>query len=241
MTLTSLLVADCVSKSYGARRVLSSATLRADEGLLRVLFGRNGVGKSTLMGIAAGQIRPDGGIIHFDGQALLSTHQTELAEQGLFYLSDRGVFSARYSIRTQLEMLRSQYRASPIQSAVERLRLGSFLDSKPPRLSGGELRRAEFAAALVRAPRCLLADEPLRGVSPKDAEELLTILRELAIGGTAVVVSGHDVSSLLTAADRVTWCTSGTTYELGSPDQACRNETFRREYLGVWSTFHKSK
>ena len=81
MTLTSLLVADCVSKSYGARRVLSSATLRADEGLLRVLFGRNGVGKSTLMGIAAGQIRPDGGIIHFDGQALLSTHQTELAEQ----------------------------------------------------------------------------------------------------------------------------------------------------------------
>ena len=52
--MTPLLTADSVAKSYGSRRILSSATLRAEVGQLRVLFGRNGIGKSTLLKIAAG-------------------------------------------------------------------------------------------------------------------------------------------------------------------------------------------
>ena len=71
---------------------------------------------------------------------------------------------------------------------------------------------------------------------PKDAEELTAILRELAASGTAVVVTGHEVAALLHAAHHVSWCTSGTTYELGPPEVAARHDQFRREYLGSWST-----
>ena len=60
------------------------------------------------------------------------------------------------------------------------------------------------------------------------------MLSELAAGGAAVVITGHEVSALLDAADHVTWCTSGTTYELGPPATATRHDQFRRDYLGAW-------
>jgi hypothetical protein len=88
-------------------------------------------------------------------------------------------------------------------------------------------RHARNASSHVRA------DEPYRGIAPKDAEILTRVFRELAESGVAVVVTGHEVPTLLAAADHVTWCFSGTTYELGAPDRASEDERFRREYLGA--------
>ena len=94
------------------------------------------------------------------------------------------------------------------------------------------MRRAELPAILPRRPTCLLADEPYRGIAPNDAEEITSVLRGLASAGTAVVITGHEVPTLLQAADHITWCTNGTTYELGPPDVAMRHERFAVEYLG---------
>jgi ABC-type multidrug transport system ATPase subunit len=230
--MTPILVAESVSKSYGSRRILSSATLRAVEGELRVLFGRNGIGKSTLLKIAAGRVAPDGGSVHFAGEAYLSVHQAALAARGLFYLPDHDLLSRAYTVRQQLEMVHEQFPGGDVMLSAERMGIAARLDQRPSALSGGELRRAELAAVLVRRPRCLLADEPYRGVSPKDAEVLTGVLQELARGGTAVLVTGHEVPTLLEAADHISWCTSGTTYELGAPTAARQHEAFRREYLG---------
>lgn len=234
--MTPLLLADSIAKSYGSRRILSSATLRAEAGQLRVLFGRNGIGKSTLLKIAAGRIAPDGGSVTFAGRAYLSAHHAVLAADGLFYLPDHDLFSRAYTVRNQLEILRRQFDGGDVEAAAARLGISTHLDKRPGRLSGGELRRAELAAVLVRQPRCLLADEPYRGISPKDAEDMTAILQSLAASGTAVLITGHEVPTLLAAADHISWCTNGTTYELGPPAVAVRHELFRREYLGgVWS------
>jgi ABC-type multidrug transport system ATPase subunit len=230
--MTPILVAESVSKSYGSRRILSSATLRAVEGELRVLFGRNGIGKSTLLKIAAGRVAPDGGSVHFAGEAYLSVHQAALAARGLFYLPDHDLLSRAYTVRQQLAMVHERFPGGDVMQSAERMGIAARLDQRPSALSGGELRRAELAAVLVRRPRCLLADEPYRGISPKDAEVLTGVLQELAHGGTAVLVTGHEVPTLLEAADHISWCTSGTTYELGAPAVARRHEAFRREYLG---------
>ena len=234
--MTPILAAECIVKSFGTRRVLSSATLRAVSGQLRVLFGRNGIGKSTLLKIAAGWLSADGGAVHFDGQVYESAKLPGLAARGLFYLPDHDLLSAAFSVRRQLEMIRDRFGGRDVADSAERVGIARRLDQTPRQLSGGELRRAEFAAALVRRPRCLLADEPLRGIPPKDAEELTAILKEIAASGTAVVVTGHEVAALLQAADHVSWCTSGTTYELGSPTLAKQHDQFRRDYLGSWST-----
>lgn len=214
--------------------MLTSATLRAVPAELRVLFGRNGIGKSTLLKIAAGTLAPDNGTVRFAGRAYLSVRLARLAAQGLFYLPDEDLLSNAFTVRYQLEMIRRQFDGDDVVDAAERLSVAEHLDKRPFELSGGERRRAELAAVLVRRPTCLLADEPYRGIAPKDAGELTRALAGLAASGTAVMVTGHEVPTLLDAADHVTWCTSGTTYELGPPSVAAEHAEFRKEYLGAW-------
>jgi lipopolysaccharide export system ATP-binding protein len=238
--MTPILRADCVAKSYGTRRVLSSATLRAEAGELRVLFGRNGAGKSTLLKIAAGWLVPDSGSVHFDGHAYQSVRLTELAARGLFYLPDYDLLSSALTVRHQLEMFRVQFSGNAVADAAERMGIGAHLDKRPSALSGGERRRAELAAVLVRRPRCLLADEPFRGIAPTDAEDLTATFVQLADDGVAVVLTGHEVPTLLHAADHISWCTSGTTYELGPPAVATRHYAFQSEYLGPWASARRA-
>lgn len=228
-----ILVADCVAKSFRGRRVLSSASLRGVPGQLRVLFGRNGIGKSTLLRIAAGLVAPDSGSVHFAGRSYLAAHLPTLAKDGLFFLPDHDLLASAFTVRTQLEWLRDRFDGADVLESARRIGIEKRLDRRPHQLSGGELRRAELTAVLVRRPCCLLADEPYRGISPVDQEALTAILRELAASGVAVVVTGHETATLLDAADHVTWCMSGTTYELGTPPVARAHEAFRRDYLGA--------
>jgi ABC-type multidrug transport system ATPase subunit len=232
--MTAILTADCVAKSFGDRRVLSSASLRAVPGELRALLGRNGIGKSTLLKIAAGWIVPDTGAVHFADIAYLATSPAVLAARGLFFLPDHDLLSDAFSLGHQLEMFSRQFSGGNVKEVSARLGLADRLDRRPGSLSGGERRRADLAAVLVRRPRCLLADEPYRGIAPLDAAVLTETLLELARDGTAIVVTGHEVPILLEAAHHLTWCTSGTTYELGSPRAALEHDAFRREYLGAW-------
>ncbi|MHB8839798.1 MAG: ATP-binding cassette domain-containing protein [Gemmatimonadaceae bacterium] len=230
--MNEVLVADSIGKSFGERRILTAATLRATAGEVRVLFGRNGIGKSTLMKIAVGRDQPDNGIVRFAGRARLSVSLPLLAREGLFYLADEELFASGFTLRRQLTFLRDAFAGGAVEQAAERTGVSHVLDHAPYEVSGGERRRAELAAILVRQPTCLVADEPYRGVGPKDAEVLSAIFRELAATGCAVVLSGHEIHTLMAVADHVTWCTSGTTYELGAPREAQQHEQFRREYLG---------
>lgn len=228
----SFLVADAVGKCFGSRRVLSAATLRAESGEVRVVFGGNGAGKSTLLGIAAGWMQPDSGVVHFAGRAYLRATLPALARRGLFYLPDHDLLIPGIPVRRQLELLRRRFGGGDVDEALAAMGVAEVAERRPWALSGGELRRAEVAAALVRRPSCLLADEPLRGVAPRDAELLMAALRRLAGDGCAVVLTGHDVPALMDGADHVTWCTGGTTCELGPPGVARTHDAFRREYLG---------
>ena len=97
--LTTVLAAECVAKSFGARRVLTAASLRAVSGETRALVGRNGEGKSTLLKIAAGILRPDGGAVLLDGERRLDHSFASLARAGLFYLPDHGLLSPAFSVR----------------------------------------------------------------------------------------------------------------------------------------------
>ena len=230
--MAPILVADCVAKCFGERRVLSSATLRAEPGQVRVLFGRNGSGKSTLIRIATGLMQPDSGTVHFGGRALERARLSRLGSEGVFYLPDHDLLSPRFTVRAQLDMFARRFQKGTTDHAAALVGLTARLDQYPHQLSGGETRRAELAVALVRNPLCLLADEPFRGIAPLDAEILTRVFRELAMRGCAVVFTGHEVETLLAAADHVTWCTDGTTYELGSPALAREHARFRDLYLG---------
>ncbi len=197
-----------------------------------MLFGRNGCGKSTLLKIGAGQLQPDHGAVHFAGITYLRPALSELASRGLFYLPDRDLLSSRLTVREQIRAVEWRFGDSRTAEVVECLGITDVLSRRPSELSGGERRRAEMALAWIRAPRCLLADEPFAEIDPADVEVLAAAFRDMAHRGCAIVITGHEVTQLLDVADDIVWMTGGSTHGIGNAESARTHEQFRREYLG---------
>lgn len=230
---TALLAVESVGKRFGRREVLKSASLWATAGRISVVVGRNGQGKSTLLKIAAGWLLPDYGVVRVDQAHFQRPRLHELAHLGVFYLPERGLLSPALSIRRHLDAVRHHVPTPSLDEAVERLRVGDLLDQRSGSMSGGEVRRAELAVAVGRSPRCLLADEVYRGITPRDVELVSRVLRDLASEGCAVVIAGQEIDELFDVADDVFWLTAGTTHVLGAPDDARDHHQFRREFLGT--------
>jgi ABC-type multidrug transport system ATPase subunit len=228
----SVLHVDSVAKRFGRRRVLTAGTLSAERGRITVLFGRNGCGKTTLIRIVTGFLAPDSGNVTFLGRPRSRPSLQAMAAEGLFYIPDRDLLARGRPVADHFELLARRFGNSRIRDAIERMGIGDLLERSRENLSGGETRRAELALALAREPACLIADEPFHGVAPKDAETVAAALRELAARGAALLITGHEIETLLRTGDTVVWMTSGTTHPLGAPDEARRHDQFRREYLG---------
>jgi ABC-type multidrug transport system ATPase subunit len=228
--LTPRLAIEAVWKRFGGRQVLRDASVWAYPRAVTVLFGRNGEGKSTLLRCGLGLRRADLGVTILDGHRYRRPSLPRLARIGLFFLPDRDLLSPVLTVRAHLPALDRFEEARPGRLA-EALRDPALLDRRPGELSGGERRRAEVGFARARAPAVLVADEPLRGLGPLDAEAVAGYLRTLADEGCAVLVTGHEARALLDVADHVVWMTGGTTHHLGTRDAALVHHQFRAQYL----------
>jgi ABC-type multidrug transport system ATPase subunit len=235
--LKATLIADSIGKSFGDRRILTSARLAALPGEITILAGRNGSGKSTLMKICAGVQRADYGWVELGGRRMMHPRLHQLARLGLFYLPDRAIFMPSHTIASQLAAMSARFNGIGIEAVTQSLSLDSLLDRRPQQLSPGELRRCEVALGMIRRPQCFVADEPLRGIDPRDRDLILRAFRTCANAGSAVVLSGHENNDLLDAADAVVWVYAGTTSPLGRGSDARRNDRFCRDYLtGTWTS-----
>jgi len=231
--MTLVLRADSIGKAFGGRSVLTAATLRAHSGEITFLVGRNGCGKSTLLNIATGAVQADHGVVTFKDRAYLRPRWHNLARQGLYYLPDRDLLAPNRTVGEHLSAVERQFGLGDVEAAARICDLVRFLDRRCGNLSTGERRRVEVATAIARRPDCLLADEPLRHIDPRDRTLIANALQYLCSHGCAVVVTGHAVEDLFDLADSITWCTDGTTYELGAPVAAATNWRFASTYLGT--------
>lgn len=228
-----ILLADSIGKRFGGRKVLASAFLWAHAGRVTGLLGRNGAGKSTLLQIAAGVIAPDHGVVRFGGEGYPRARLSVLARRGLFFLpADQPLLSDALTLEQHLHLVRRAFPEADVEWAVEVTRAAPILSARTRVLSGGERRRAELALALCRSPRCLLLDEPFRGLAPLDADHVGQVVRGIASRGCAVVLTGHEVAFVMSVVDEVIWVNGGTTRHLGAPAAAQADATFRAEFLG---------
>lgn len=161
---------DSVGVRYGERRVLTAASLRAPAGKVTVLIGRNGAGKTTLLRVGVGLQQPTHGVVRFHGRAYLRPRLAHLARAGLFFLPDRDILDPTIPVGLQLEAVSRHYSGPGVEALVDLCGLAGLSGAWPVSLSNGDLRRAELAIALARRPTCLVADEPLRGIDPRDVE-----------------------------------------------------------------------
>jgi lipopolysaccharide export system ATP-binding protein len=232
LSATALLEADCVSKHYGDRTVLNTASLRARAGMITALLGRNGAGKSTLLRCTVGEIDADQGNIRLDGATVVRPRLAWLARRGVCFVPDRDLLHPAVPVGSQCAWVaRDCGTAAGVDTLLEQFGIAHVRDARPRSLSGGERRRAEVALALLLAPRVLVLDEPLRGIAPLDAEVILAALRRFAEQGGAVLLTGHELPLFMASVDAVTWCHAGRTREFTSVSAAMHDFAFRRDFL----------
>ncbi|MEO7398578.1 MAG: ABC transporter ATP-binding protein [Ilumatobacteraceae bacterium] len=197
----------CVSVAFGARQVLTNASLVVADAEVVGLLGASGSGKSTLLRVIAGLLRPDSGDVALDGAVVtgLATHRRNI---GLVF-QDEQLFPHR-SVGENIEFglrMRGIPAAQRRERATEMLDLiglAGFADRRVTDLSGGEAKRVALARSLAPSPRVLLLDEPLTGLD-RDLHDQLTLelARLLRATGTTALLVTHDTAEAAAIADRV--------------------------------------
>ena len=190
-----MLVTDGLSKSYGDIQALRGASLRVNEGQIVSLLGRNGAGKTTMLSIIAGLLRPDAGSVTIGGIDALADVEAAARLLGIAP-QDTGIYTV-LTVRQNLEFfgelsgMDRSTRTKRAAEVAERLGLAPLLDRKASQLSGGEARRLHTACALVHEPRLLMLDEPTVGADVTTRLQIIEAVRDLAADGAAVVYTTH--------------------------------------------------
>jgi ABC-type multidrug transport system ATPase subunit len=199
---THVEVSDLVVK-YGRRAALTRLDLKLDTGV-HGLLGPNGAGKTTLIRVLASIAKPASGRVSLLGQDLREHRSLRAVRRRLGYLAQQFGYYPRFTVREFVEymawlkeMPKSEIPGA-VQRAIERADLASRADDKLKTLSGGMLRRAGIAQAIVNDPRILLLDEPTVGLDPAQRIQFRELLRSLA-SDTCVVVSTHLVEDVAAA------------------------------------------
>jgi iron complex transport system ATP-binding protein len=227
-----------LSVSLGGRAVLNSVDLVLRPGEVTAVVGPNGAGKSTFLTCLAGLRKPDTGEVNLDGDALTLLSDRQRARR-ISYLPQTPEIAWRLDVHTFVRLGRTAHRGifgeTPldIEAVAEALaitRMTAFSERDVTTLSGGERARALIAKALAGRPDWLLADEPLSGLDPGHQLDAAYLLRHVAKGGAGVVVTLHDLSFAVRAADRVIVIAKGCVVADDAPAAALSPEVLADAY-----------
>jgi molybdate transport system ATP-binding protein len=197
-----------VSKRLGEFTV--EATF-ASEGRVTGLFGASGAGKTSLINMVAGLLRPDRGIIAIDGETLDDTSaRTHVAvhRRRIGYVFQDARLFPHLDVRQNLDYGRRMNHltedGAQWRRVTELLDIGELLDRRPGKLSGGERQRVALGRALLSQPRLLLMDEPLGSLDEERKEEILPYLVRLRDeAGIPMVYVSHDPSEMRKLATQI--------------------------------------
>jgi ABC-2 type transport system ATP-binding protein len=216
-----------VTKRFGNRTALCDVELVARPGQMHGLLGPNGAGKSTLLRILLGLIRRDAGTVQLLGKPLDSSGAPPLPD-GVAGFVDSPAFYPFLSARANLAVLDrldgkpSANRRQRVDVALDYVTLTADADALVGGYSAGMRQRLGLAAALLRSPRLLLLDEPTSSLDPRSAEDVRTIVEDLAYDGAAVVMSSHDMVEIEEMCSTLTVLNHGQVVFSGTIDELRR-------------------
>ena len=214
---------------YGPRLILDRVDMQVAYGEIMVIMGGSGSGKSTLLRHLLGLHTPTSGSIHLLGKDITGISADELHElrtnmgvsfQGGALLSSMTVGeNVMLPLREHTD-LDEQTMGIMSRMKLEVVNLGGFGDLKPAQLSGGMIKRAALARAIVMDPKLLFFDEPSAGLDPVVAAELDDLILKLreSMQMTIVVVT-HELDSAFKIADRITVLDHGKILLMGTVDE----------------------
>ncbi|MHB9131683.1 MAG: ABC transporter ATP-binding protein [Armatimonadota bacterium] len=218
-----------LSYEIGGRTILDHVSVDVYAREIFVILGLSGMGKTTMLRLISGLIRPTGGSILVLGQDTTQMNEQELnvlrAHMGLVF--QYGALFDSLSVRENVGFRMLEHTNKPmsavstvVEDKLREVGLSGVEDLFPAELSGGMQKRVGIARALVGDPQVLLYDEPTSGLDPVIAaniDELIVQLRN-QLGVTEIVVS-HDVVNVLRQADRMAFLYEGKFRLVGTPEE----------------------
>jgi phospholipid/cholesterol/gamma-HCH transport system ATP-binding protein len=200
-----------VHYSIGGRAIFAGLSLTIARGRITAIMGPSGTGKTTLLKLITGQIRPDKGQVLFDGIDVSHLSRTELyalrLRMGMLFqngalLTDEDVFeNVAFPLREHTDLPEALIR-NMVLTKLQAVGLRGAAQLMPAELSGGMARRVALARAMATDPEVLIYDEPFTGLDPISMGMIVRLVRQMnyALGITSIVVS-HDVEELSILAD----------------------------------------
>ena len=229
MSEQNLIEVSRVDFAYGERPIYRDLTLSIPRGKITALLGPSGTGKTTLLRLIGGQLKPDKGEILFDG---INVHQLKrsvlyelrkrmsmLFQSGALF-TDLTVFeNVAFPLREHTKLPEALIRDLVLMK-LEAVGLRAAADFSPNELSGGMARRAALARAIALDPDLIMYDEPFVGQDPITMAVLVKLIADLNrfLGITSVIVT-HDVTEVLSIAHQVYILADGHVIGGGSPQE----------------------
>ena len=234
-------------KRFGGLIATDHIDFEVQPGEVHAIIGPNGAGKTTLISQLAGELHPDAGSMTFEGRDI---SRLPVPARSLLGLGRSYQISQIFREFTALEnvMLAVQAHAGhsfsffnpvasdaalmvPAQAALDLVGLGTRAHSKVAAMAHGEHRQLELAMTLAGKPRLLLLDEPMAGMSQKESEEMISLVKSLK-GKYAVILVEHDMDAVFALADRISVLVYGRIIVTGTPDTIRNNREVKEAYLG---------
>ena len=225
----TLIEIDGVSFHRGDRVIFDDVTMSIPRGKISAIMGPSGTGKTTLLRLIGGQLKPDRGEIRVAGKSVAGMSRTELfalrRNIGMLFQSsalftDLSVFeNVAFPLRVHTELSEELIR-DLVLLKLNAVGLRGARDLSPAELSGGMARRVALARAIALDPQLIMYDEPFTGQDPIALGVLVGLIRNLnqALATTSLLVS-HDIHETVSIADHIFLIADGKVVSSGSPDE----------------------
>jgi ABC-type uncharacterized transport system ATPase subunit len=233
----AVLEARGLTRRFGGVAALDGLDLRVERGEVRCVIGPNGAGKTTFLNVVSGLVRPSAGTVTLAGHDVTGKSAKAIADLGVVRTFQTPTVFGGLTVRANVDLgatrpgAPTEGAADRAERVLDRLALAGRADDRARDLSHGEKKRLELAMVLAGAPRILMLDEPTAGMSIRETDEIVEVIRVIR-GEMTVLVIEHDMSFVRQIADQVSVFHRGALLMEGSLEAVKADRRVQDIYLG---------
>ena len=226
-----------ISKSFDGRPILKKLSLKVFPGECVGVLGPNGCGKTTLFSMCIGEQNPESGKIYLGNKAIDQIPIHLRSKEELGYLpQQRSVFNLStydniFGI-CQLYFKEREKQKAITEKLLDEFNLQHLRNLNASVLSGGEVRRVMLARLMINKPKIVLLDEPLAALDPQIIQDIQKYILKIQSGGTAVLITDHNVRNLFDITDRSYVISEGNVIAEGTSRELLKSSKAIEHYFG---------